>query len=64
MEVVKKIVESGWIIGETEISEVLQFLKITESKLQGPENMRLKKFIDKMFAELNLDAGKVVFYQG
>ena len=33
MEVIKKIVESGWIIGETEMSEVMQFLEIDESDL-------------------------------
>ena len=62
MEVIKKIIESGWIIGETEISEVLQFLKFDEGKLQGPENLRFKKFLDQVLAELHLDASKVVFY--
>ena len=29
MEVIKKIVESGWIIGNLEMKEILQFMNIT-----------------------------------
>ena len=38
MEMLKKIVESGWLISEIEMKQILEFAAITKAMVQGKEN--------------------------
>ena len=46
-EVLKKIVEIGWIITETEMLQIFTFINLQADMLRGKENYQLKRFIQK-----------------
>lgn len=46
-EVLKKIVEIGWIITETEMMQIFSFINLQSEMLRGKENYQLKRFIQK-----------------
>ena len=55
MEVLKKIVESGWIITTIEMKQILNFLGIRMSMVQGKENYQFKKFIEQVLSSFDID---------
>ena len=54
LEVLKKIVESGWIIAIPEIKQVVEFLGIKRESIQGNQNYHYRIFLEKIFKEFNI----------
>ena len=52
LEVLKKIIESGWIVCDDEMLQIMEFLKFRSSMFQ--ENAVLQEFLKFSLSELNL----------
>ena len=51
MEVLKKIVESGWIISQVEMRQIINFLKFESGTVMQKENSQLRRFLERMLEE-------------
>ena len=55
LEILKKIVESGWILGKSEFKQVLNFLNIKgRETITGKDNFLLRSYIEKIIAEFRV----------
>ena len=54
LEVIKKIVEIGWIITETEMQQILSFANVTSEMINSKECLQQKKFIEKILEVFEL----------
>jgi len=51
MEIFKKIVESGWIVGKAELKQIFEFVELTRDDIE--ENENLLNFLKTFVKELN-----------
>ena len=54
LEILKKIIESGWIVGDDEMKQIMIFLGFKRRMFVGQDNTDFKDFILASFKELNL----------
>jgi hypothetical protein len=56
IEVLKKIVESGWIIQKSEMKQIFEFVQIESSMVLGKDNYQFKKFLNLIIKEFGVKA--------
>ena len=55
LEILKKIVESGWILGKSEFKQVLNFLNIKgRETITGKDCTLLRSYIEKIIVEFRV----------
>jgi hypothetical protein len=54
VEILKKIVEAGWIVTEIELKQLLQFAGIKRQDYQGQQNYSFKRFLLDILEELQI----------
>ena len=54
LEVLKKIIESGWIVGSDEMRQIMKFLEFKREMFIGKNNFDFREFIMASFKELNI----------
>lgn len=55
LEILKKIVESGWILGKSEFKQVLNFLNIKgRDAITGKDKLLLRSYIEKIIVEFRV----------